>query len=258
MRITVLIDNKKSETSTKSEWGLSLHIQFEGKNYLFDAGQSGAIVDNAKRLGVCLENVDTAILSHAHYDHANGFPAFFAVNRQAPLYVREGTAEDCYHQLWFFRKYIGIRRGFLERYADRIRYISGNYALADRVWLIPHEPQNVSDRPYSSPHEQSLVFETKQGLVICSSCSHAGISTILQQVKAVLPSRPVYAFIGGLHLFRMPEEDVRHLASQLRDWQVEHFYVGHCTGRKAMAVLREYFPNSIHSLSSGATFTLAE
>lgn len=252
MTITVLIDNKKQTTALATEWGLSLFVDFENHQYLLDAGQSGAFADNAERLHIDLTQVDAAILSHAHYDHANGLERFFACNQQAPLYVRDGTAEDCYHRIWFFRKYIGIRRGFLVRYKTRIRYIKGCYEINHHVWLIPHDSVKS---PYSPPHEQSLVFDTERGLVICSSCSHAGIDTILDQVCELLPGKKIYAFVGGLHLFRTSETDVRQLASRIATRAPFNLYVGHCTGDHAFAVLREVLGDRVQLLSSGLTIT---
>ncbi|MBE5906753.1 MAG: MBL fold metallo-hydrolase, partial [Lachnospiraceae bacterium] len=84
------------------------------------------------------EKVDYAVLSHAHYDHANGIPGFMAHNAKAKWYVREATAEDCYFKKFIFRKYIGIPKGMEEQYPARIEKISGTYRLTEGVHLIPH------------------------------------------------------------------------------------------------------------------------
>ena len=59
-----------------AEHGLSLYIEENGKKYLFDTGQSGVFLKNAKELGVNLENLDGIILSHGHYDHCGGLEEF--------------------------------------------------------------------------------------------------------------------------------------------------------------------------------------
>ncbi len=147
------------------EWGLSIYIEHGGRKYLLDAGTTGKFAENAKLLGVDLAEVDCCVLSHAHYDHADGFGAFFAINEKAPLYIREGAGENCYHYYPIFKRYIGIKKGYLKKYAGRIRFAAGDFSLLTDgagvandvmstesgrdlangtasiagVWLIPHK-----------------------------------------------------------------------------------------------------------------------
>ena len=75
MKITVLTENtisKNAEISKlplQGEHGLSLFIQTQNKNILFDMGQTNLFAKNASLLGINLQTVDFAILSHGHYDH---------------------------------------------------------------------------------------------------------------------------------------------------------------------------------------------
>ena len=62
MKISVLIENTAPEGLT-AEWGLSLHIAHDGKNYLLDAGSTDVFAENARLLGIDLKNVDAAVLS---------------------------------------------------------------------------------------------------------------------------------------------------------------------------------------------------
>ena len=103
--ITVIVDNIASENMC-GEWGLSLLINYNGKKILVDAGSSELFLSNMKELGEEVEDVDYAVLSHAHYDHANGFPYFFANNSKAKVFVRETTAADCYDKEFIFKKYV--------------------------------------------------------------------------------------------------------------------------------------------------------
>ena len=92
MLARVLMDNLAGDGFI-GEWGLSIWIDHEGRNLLLDTGSSGRFVENAKRMGVALETVQLGVLSHAHYDHANGMDAFFDVNDHARFYLRSGAAE---------------------------------------------------------------------------------------------------------------------------------------------------------------------
>lgn len=52
-------------------------------------GHPGLFLTNADVLGLNMKDVDFGVLSHAHYDHADGIPEFFRVNSSAPFYFRE-------------------------------------------------------------------------------------------------------------------------------------------------------------------------
>ena len=51
MKITVLVENTAMEP-LGCEHGLSLFIEFQGENYLLDAGTTDLFLENAKRLDV--------------------------------------------------------------------------------------------------------------------------------------------------------------------------------------------------------------
>ena len=137
MQIEILTDNNTKDT-LQAEWGLSLLIEYEGHLLLLDAGATGIFADNARQLGIPIEKIELAVLSHAHYDHADGLAAFFEQNTKAAFYLRKGSKENCYGKRWIFHKYIGIHRGFLEKYKDRIIYADGDYEIIPGVRLLPH------------------------------------------------------------------------------------------------------------------------
>ena len=252
-KITIIVDNKENN-GICGEWGLCVLVCFAGKKILLDAGSSDLFLENLKKLSIDVADIDAAVLSHAHYDHANGFPAFFENNKKAKLYVRDDTGPDCYAKKMFFRKYIGIPRKMMTGYADRIEAVSGDYKLMDGVWLIPHKTEGLSDIgrrefmyrktsrgwiPDDFAHEQSLVIDTDKGLVILNSCSHGGAANIIREVKETFPDKKVYGLIGGLHLFNKPEAEIRAVAEKIRKTGIEYICTGHCTKDRAFAILKE-------------------
>ena len=88
LKATVLVDNIGTEIAT-GEWGLSIYIEQAGKNILLDTGASNRFLVNAKALGKDIGAVDYGVLSHAHYDHANGMQAFFEENENAKFYLQK-------------------------------------------------------------------------------------------------------------------------------------------------------------------------
>lgn len=280
MKVQVLIDNISSFTEGErprklfGEWGLSVYVEFEGKRYLLDTGASHLFAKNAGVMGVDLSKVDIGILSHAHYDHANGMAKFFALNKTAPFYVRKGVAENCYHAHKLFgrltyHEYIGIHKGWLKRFADRIRYAEGDMQIAPNVYLVPHKTaglESIGERAHLSvkengkfrydsfDHEQSLVFDTPQGLFVMNSCSHAGADNIVKEIEATFPGKKIYALLGGFHLFRYKDDVVRAFAERLRALDVQKIYTGHCTGDRAYGILHEVLGDRVQQMRCGMVY----
>lgn len=267
MKVTVLIENSSPE-GLLSEWGLSFLIEYSGKKYLIDAGGSGKFAQNANKLGIDLSEVDVAFLSHAHYDHALGMRAFFELNSRASFLLQEDAGEDCYSKYFFFKKYIGIEQGLLNEYKDRIIKTSGKYRVDEGVYIVPHDIQKVNESdskpkahfyikqngkyiPDLFRHEQSVVFETEKGLVIFNSCSHTGAGRIVKEVQKSFPEKKIHAIIGGFHLFTSSKSYVMELAVQLQETGVEQVITGHCTGDRAIEILKEVLGNKVKKLETG-------
>ncbi len=265
MRAKVLIDNISKDESL-SEWGLSIILEDESKKILLDTGKSGNYSVNAERFGINLEDVDYAVLSHAHYDHADGMDVFFEKNKKAKFFLRNSGEENCYRRIVFKNKYIGIKKGVLGTYKDRIEYVTGDFEICKNVYLIPHKTENLGKIgkkakmyikkgrryiPDDFSHEQSLVIRTDKGLTILNSCSHAGVDNIINEVMNTFPGEKIYAYIGGFHLFLSSEKEVRDLAKRINETDIEKIYTGHCTGGKAFNVLKEELGERVTQLYVG-------
>lgn len=271
MKATILIDNL-TKGSLIAEWGLAVWIEYKDQIYLLDTGASDKFARNAESMGLNLSKVSYGVLSHAHYDHADGLAAFFEKNEKADFYLRAGTKENCYgEKKLFFHRYIGIQRGYLKKYRDRIQFADGVCEIAPGVTLLPHSTPGLeafgsknelyvkAGRKYvpdSFEHEQSLVFDTEKGLVIFSSCSHGGADNIIKEVGKAFPGKHIYAMIGGFHLYHSTEEEVRALASRIKDTGIEKIYTGHCTGEPAFDILKQELGEQAEQLFTGTEILL--
>ena len=275
LKITALIENKAPK-GLKSEHGLCLLVGYGDKTYLLDTGASNTFASNASKLGIDLSNVDTAILSHAHYDHSSGYTSFFAANTKAKVFLRERSDELCYAKLGPFREYVGIPKGILQKYSDRFLFVSENKQLDEGVWLIGHSTPGLDERgrhahlyrktvsglvPDDFMHEQSLVFETNGGLVILNSCCHGGADNIVSEVKRAFPGQEIAAIIGGFHLMGIrgtsslgvKPQDVEVLGRSLLDLGVKHTHVCHCTGDPASKILMRVMGENVSYFRTGDT-----
>lgn len=265
MKATVVIDNI-GNNDINGEWGLCIYIEYKDNNILLDTGASNLFVDNCKRLGIALSDVDYAVLSHAHYDHGGGMREFFDINKKAKFYLRAGCGENCYKKVRWLPVYIGIPKKILGKCSDRIVMAEGDYKIAEGITLVPHKTsglekigirekmyirEGIHFIPERFVHEQSLVFDTDKGLVIFNSCSHGGADNIINEVAETFPDKKVFALIGGFHLYNKTDEEVHAFARRVGETGIEHIYTGHCTGEKAYNILKEDLGDIVHRLSVG-------
>ncbi len=271
LRARILIDNI-TKNEWLAEWGLAVYLEYNGHKILLDTGTTGRFLENADAMGIDIGAVEFGVLSHAHYDHADGLAAFFSRNRQAKFYLRKGTAENCYRkESWLRKKYIGIHKGYLERFADRLVYVEGDFTVIPGVTLLPHKTpglkkagraagmyirENGRWQPDAFAHEQSLVFDTEKGLVIFNSCSHGGADHIITEVMQTWPEKKIFALIGGFHLFRSSDEEVRALVERIGETGIERIYTGHCTGERALKLLTEALGGRVSQLYTGLEMEL--
>ncbi len=268
VEMTVLTDNIAAE-ELPGEWGLSILITADDRKILLDTGAGSLFAQNAERLGIDLSEVGAGVLSHAHYDHADGMDTFFELNRTAPFFVREGACENCYGIKEGVQKYIGIRRGILAAYENRIQYIKGVYKIAEGIWLIPHRKADYSSialrnnlytirngrcTPDDFSHEQSLVIDTGKGLIVLNSCSHTGMANILADIREMLGRNDIYAYVGGLHLFNLTDQELDVLCEEIKQTSISHIFTGHCTGDHAFSVLKAVLGGRIEQFASGFSY----
>lgn len=275
---TVLVENSPSE-GLLAEHGLSVHLAYTGQHFLLDFGQSDAFARNADALGIDLAQVNLAVLSHAHYDHADGMESFFARNSHAPLHLSKACGERC----WSTKggttdaHYIGIKQGLLAQFAERLSPTPTNRVtpIAPGVHLVPHTTPRLEAagaaagmllreedvwRPDDFAHELSLVIELGEGdrapLAIFNSCSHAGLPTIVAEVQEAFTGRPIAAYVGGLHLVHARDEQLLEVARAIKAADIRQLYTGHCTGSRALELLSNELPERVVALHSGLCFEL--
>ena len=105
--------------------------------------------------------------------------------------------------------------------------------------------------PDDFAHEQSLVFDTPNGLVIFNSCSHGGADNIINEVAATFPTKEIWAYVGGLHLYKSSESDVRALAKRMKETGIRKVVTGHCTGEEAFQILKEELGDVVEQMYTG-------
>lgn len=276
MKITVLVENT-GPSEFKIEHGLSLYIEFNDKKYLLDAGPSDSFFKNAHALSIDLGRVDKAVLSHGHYDHGDGFMVFLNQYKDKVVYGAKNIFDDYYSGSGESVHYIGLSSK-LKQMKNRFNTISKDTKIDEKIYLILDDVSNTKEigvqkklykkvddvlQPDNFDHELSLVFDTPKGLVICNSCSHAGLESIVDNIKKRL-NKPVYAYVGGLHMkstknhietSSFTEEQIQNLCIFIEK-NIQYVLTGHCTGNVSYDLLKKYLKDRIDFLTTGKTIEI--
>ncbi|MBE6464146.1 MAG: MBL fold metallo-hydrolase [Eggerthellaceae bacterium] len=260
MKITALIENTSAHDDCIAEFGLSFLIEANGRRILFDAGQTGKIVENAQVLGIDLQSVDACVLSHGHYDHANGFPSFFQMNGQAHLYVRRGFEGD----FWAERgDFIGVTRELVESnrvvVLDQERFDLGDgfmiLSYAYHEPMFPIEPFGLYIKeeenliPDTFLHEQYLLVVEGSTRLLVSGCSHRGIRNILHWSVGEVPTH----ILGGFHFMKVPVDDTAYFDAAADDLLrfPATYMTCHCTGLDQYEYLKKRMGNRLDYIAAG-------
>ena len=276
MKITVLVENT-GPNELIIEHGLSLYIEFNDKKYLLDAGPSDSFFKNAHALSIDLGRVDKAVLSHGHYDHGDGFMVFLNQYKDKVVYGAKNIFDDYYSGSGGSIHYIGLSSK-LKQMKNRFNTISMDTKIDEKIYLILDDVSNTKEigvqkklykkvddvlQPDNFDHELSLVFDTPKGLVICNSCSHAGLESIVDNIKKRL-NKPVYAYVGGLHMkstknhietSSFTEEQIQNLCIFIKK-NIQYVLTGHCTGNVSYDLLKKYLKDRIDFLTTGKTIEI--
>jgi len=258
MKLITLMENTTGREDLTAEHGLSLYIEACGKKILFDAGQTEAFAENAEKLGVDLQAVDLAILSHGHYDHSGGMLRFLRCNDRARLYVHKTAFEP---HLNSTGAYIGPDQALLE--TGRVVMNPGTMTLAPGLVLT-----DFADAPRHYPldsaglmmaqgrdllsedfrHEQYLLIREGERCICISGCSHKGILNITKWADPDV-------LVGGFHFMNIdpqgPEKSRLDEAARVLLESKAAFYTGHCTGLAPYDYLKRQMGARLHYISTG-------
>ena len=271
LKITTLIENQPDEAGDLAfEHGLSLYMEFAGKRLLFDTGQTGAFVDNARKLSVDLATLDAVVLSHGHYDHSGGLARLLPLlPANVPVYVGEGFFTPKYKRIpGGSFQYNGnpFPREIFAPYPVRLTELGSDVArLAPEILLFKNFARSC---PFEEPNsrfylgaagglqpdyfddEIALGLLTEKGLVLVSGCAHPGIVNMLE-TAAERTGVPLYAVIGGTHLVDAGEERLQKTAEAFRTLGLSRIAVSHCTGARGEELLQDAFPKQFIRNNTG-------
>lgn len=268
MKITVLMEDTCGNPLCEYEHGLSIYIETGKHKILMDTGASGKTLSNARKLGVDLNKVDTVVLSHGHYDHSGGIPAFCSMNAGAAVYMQESALAGYYHG----GRYIGIDKEIGRM--PNVRMLSGGMKIDEELSLFtgitgrkfwPRSNIGLSmrvdgqDLQDEFAHEQCLAIQGEKRLLV-SGCAHNGILNILDRYEEIYGGAPDIV-VSGFHMMKRTDyteaetEIICKTAEELKK-RATVFYTGHCTGQRAIDLMQPILGDRLIQMHCGMEMIL--
>jgi len=266
MQLTVLVDNNTFiDRYFYGEPGVSYLIEEKNKKILFDVGYSDAFIKNAQKMNISLFDVDFIVLSHGHIDHTGGLEPLVKYYLEAaiekiphkkptiiahPLAFATKKMEDfedigslmpenklslhfklnpSKEPLWLSEDLVFL--GEIPRKNDFEAQTSMGKRVIDNVG----EDDDLSD-------DSALVYQSLQGLIIITGCSHSGICNIVEYAKKVCRVNKIVDIVGGFHLLRPGDVQLQKTLEYMKQLKPAAVHACHCTDLKSKIALSGVIP----------------
>jgi len=275
METTILLENSKLKGSNLNiEHGLSLFIEKNGFNILFDlGGPKECAIKNAAEMGIDLSEIDAVIISHGHNDHTGGLLKFLQINDRVPVYLKKETLNPHYSKRPEGLKYIGMDGEIVKKYPDRFIFVDETTKIGHGTFLVPQINKNYSIPSCNQvlftekdeklindtfDHELFMIIENDDNLIVFSGCGHSGIKNIVDTAKNLFPDKKIESVIGGFHLQAgsldyalADEEEIEDIAKWLKSEVSGQIYTGHCTGERGMNLMKPILKDRLERIYTG-------
>jgi 7,8-dihydropterin-6-yl-methyl-4-(beta-D-ribofuranosyl)aminobenzene 5'-phosphate synthase len=264
-------------------YSLFLTISKDGheQSMLYDAGLGrDTAIHNLDVLGIRAKELRAVVLSHGHADHHGGLEGIY--QRVGRLHLPLVLHPDAFRE----RKVIfptgnELRmpppsRGDLDREGWDIVEERGPSLLLDDSVLVTGQVERITDFEKGFPlqlaqadggwepdtwiwDDQAVVCSLKdKGLVILSSCSHAGAINVIRHAQRMTGVEHIHAFVGGLHLTGgLFENIIGRTVAEISRIKPDIIVPGHCTGWRAIHELARQLPEAYIQASVGTRLHFA-
>ena len=251
--------------------------------------------NNMELIGVDPRKLSALIVSHGHFDHFGGLMAFLQKHRDAlPADVKlyAGGEDNFCHRMsgapgqfsdfgtldrrelagFKVTPVLGEKPMVIEGHAFTTGKIARN--SIERVLPNSHVEFGIKDGlgcnaaqyvpadmvgksvPDQHLHEHATCFNVKgKGLVVISSCGHAGIVNSVRQAQEVSGIEKVHAIVGGFHLGPAPKDYLTQVVGEIKKLKPDVLIPMHCSGLNFVQEARAQMPENVLVTTTGSRIT---
>lgn len=265
-KITAIMDNYTNNVNCFGEHGLSIYIETPKDTILFDTGNTENISHNADMLNLYLKKIDYLILSHGHYDHCGGIKAI--LKNKMPLTII--AHPDIFTERFGKRdnKLVNISNPFsreeLETNGAKFILTKSSYKFSKNIFTTgevkrthkscaANMQKKIDDKLVEDAvnDDISLIIIHNQQINIICGCSHAGILNIVEQAKEMTGLKAINYLIGGLHFFKMGNDELKDTLYELNKHDIRNIAISHCTGIHTLKTITDNMASNVSYFGVG-------
>ena len=232
-KITIIFDNNKDNENLSGGFGFSCLIEFNDKKILFDTGGNrDAFFENIEKLNIHLEEITHIVFSHKHLDHLAGLDEVLERTPNASIFLPDFFPENLLQKI---------------PQKSNTTLIKSFTEVSKDVYLLPL----IGTYNSKEIHEQSLILNTSQGLVVVTGCAHPGIVKILTTTRENFASKKIYLALGGFHFYKSWFWTSLRAVKQFKKLDIEKVAPCHCTGNSASTQFQKRYKENFIKAGTG-------
>ncbi len=178
-----------------------------------------------EKLGIDPASIKKVVISHIHGDHVGGLGGFLEKNSDVTVFIPSSFPQSIKNMI--------VQEG--AKYVE----ISAPKKISEFVY--------TTGELYGPPEEQSLIIDSKKGLVVITGCAHPGIVNVVKKAKELMKRDRVYLVLGGFH------HPSVSCVKEFRKLQVEKVAPSHCTGDPVREAFRKEYGENFIEYGVGKT-----
>lgn len=277
MRVIMLIENTAVSQKLLVEHGMSLFIDNGGEFTLFGTGASSKLVNNAKRMKLPIDEIETAVIPHNHFSYTGGLDNLLQINPNLRVFALKAANCTPVRKKGLFYSPMGNLAEKIKKHRDNFILFNSFQKISNGFFLMKDE---IGDKSFyildkgckiklgdeyindNAEHECfGVVFpsgDTKKGCIILGGCAHCGLPNMIKTVRKNWGEIPVLSVVSGFHYMgdtpkklNADFELIKRTAAEIKALNVGTIYTCHCTGLKGYDELKTYLGTQLQYLQTG-------